>query len=230
MDKNQIISKLKELNQKGFIKASDFIPYRHNDNGEIGRLVEFFFDVDENNFSTPDLGDIELKATIGGAPLTFGSSKPIQGMSTREQYEQFKKPSPKDGLYRFNKAVTSQPDSDGFYFKYEDESIKLYQYDNYLSSYNFDLNRKTSKVLFVFAKKMGSGADASYHIKEAYLAEEPKNIEQVILEDQDIFRLEIRCGVHTKNKQRGKLHDRGTAIRFKKNKLSGLFTKYERLL
>jgi hypothetical protein len=231
MKKKQIIATLKNLQSKGAIKASDYIEYRPNDNGEIGRLVEHFFGVNENNISSPDLGTVELKATVikSGSAITFNSSKPIAGLSTKEQYESFKQMG-NDGLFRFYQTVKSKPNKSGFLLKYDSNLIKVYHKETYISSYDFDLTVKTSNVLFVFAKKIGSGSAAQYNIVEAYFASVPKNISQIILEDEDMLRIDIRCGVYKKGSQRGKLHDRGTAIRFAKNKLSSLFNTYERLI
>lgn len=200
-----IQKKLKSFYDMGFIKASEYIEYRVGDTGEFGRLVEKLFDVQENNFATPDLGEIELKSQVleSKSKITIGTKKPIKGLTTQEQFERFKYKTA-NGKYRFYQSITTNQNKNGFSLSLNDDSIDVFHYNDYISSYIFDLNIKAPKVLFVFGEKRGSKDSAEYHIKEAFLAQEPKNIHEFIKTNHDLIQIDIRCGVK-KLSQKAKL-------------------------
>ena len=89
--KEQVIFRLKEVEEKGFIPIPQGM-YR-NDDGIVGQILEREFGVNENNLHIADLGTYELKGMRvkrrRSNTLTLFHQKSTEGMTPLQIFDRF---------------------------------------------------------------------------------------------------------------------------------------------
>ena len=84
--KKALIKKLKEISKKGWIPNA-----RKENHGGVGNTLEDLLGIKENNFSLPDIGEIELKAKRldSESMLTIATKSPEPKGSNRILFEKY---------------------------------------------------------------------------------------------------------------------------------------------
>ena len=232
---DEMISGLKELKEKGFVKT-----HRTGDTG-IGKTLEDLLDIEENNIQGPDGEDTELKAARKNSPsmLTLFTKSPLpRGINStlRAEYGYPDENHPNKLALRttidsvdFNtikgkkgfmvvsngdrieivpgRAPTKFPDMPNPYWNKED-------FEN-------SIKKKYKKsLLYVKADARGTGIDEEFHFNAAYLLEGfDFNKFSKSLKD-GILKIDIRLGLYSD----GRFHDHGTGVRINPSLLDECFS------
>ncbi len=220
--------KLQVINSMGFVKT-----HRSGNTG-IGKTLEDLMGIKENNFSSPDLGEIELKSARK-------SAKSMLTLFT-------KSPSPKSAnsvlLNRFgyvgknNKKELHTTVKFGELNKIKDKNG--FKIDINKNSGNIDLVtanseivgswdktiiekhfQKATKVLYVLAENKGSHEQELFWFNEAILLSEFSFERFIELIKSGKILIDIRIGQYPN----GNPHDHGTGFRVKPTDLSNCYSK-----
>lgn len=151
---NQIQKKLSDIKKMGYIKSM-----RKGPTG-IGYTLEKLLGIEENNFSSPDLGEIELKAQrenhIGMTTLFTFNNKAwrINPLEAIRKYGS----KDKDGRLGMYYTMSSKPNSAGLFLSVNDNSVSVRSVDGTLvvewelSEIEKRFEAKVRNVLLVKAK------------------------------------------------------------------------------
>lgn len=233
MTLDELIKKLGKIKADGFI-----LTHRAHDTG-IGKTLEDLLGVPENNFSLPDVGDIELKAKRidSQSMLTIATKSPEPRGVNRVLFEKVKY---KDefGHYCLHSTVYgSRFNNQGLKISFSNDILELENRAGIkvywpISVFNDVLVSKSNKILLVFAETSGERKTKSekFHFVEAYLLS-GLNIDKFskAIED-DKLKVDIRIGVYRSGINAGKYHDHGTGFRIDKRNFLELFDRFEQLI
>ena len=232
---DEMISGLKELKEKGFVKT-----HRAGDTG-IGKTLEDLLGIEENNIQGPDGEDTELKAARKNSPsmLTLFTKSPLpRGINSKLRAEygypdenhptklalrttidsvDFNTIKGKKGFMVVShgdrieivpgRAPTKFPDMPNPYWNKEDfeNSIKM---------------KYKKSLLYVKADNRGTGDNEEFHFNTAFLLEGfDFNKFAKSLKD-GILKVDIRLGLYSN----GSPHDHGTGIRINPTLLDECFS------
>lgn len=237
---------LSKIQERGFIKTHRFGPTG------IGKTLEDELGIAENCIASPDLGTVELKAARkgSGSMLTLATKSPdIRGANTflRERYgyktEESLALNPNLNILHstvngisFN-TLNGQPyikltfrDARVYLEHAADGIIEQVYWSEKTLTDAFKRKYPFEKLYYVKADVQTIDGEEAFHYVEAYYLEHfsPEKMMQSIR--QGILDIDIRLGIYTKGKMRGKAHDHGTGIRIQPNRLELCFDKSERIL
>jgi len=233
MTLEQLIKKLKEIKNKGFIKT-----HRAHDTG-VGKTLEDLLRIKENNLRLPDVGDIEMKAKRIGSEsmLTIATKSPEPKGVNKILFENYKYKD-EEGQYNLHSTVYgSRLNPQGLKIIVVDNKLVLKNKKNIeaywpLSIFDEVLKSKSDKILLVFAETKGERKteDEKFHYTEAYFLSDLniKKFESAIKKNR--LKVDIRIGVFRSGKDKGKYHDHGTGFRINKRDFLHLFNIYKKLI
>ena len=235
--KERVISRLRELEHKGFISVPSGM-YR-NDDGIVGQILEREFEVNENNLHIADLGTYELKGMRikkrKSSTLTLFHQTSTAGMTPIQIFDRFSyvRASQRDGTPKrklFTRIYGNKENSLGFILKASGTSnVDLYYHDEYLARWDLSSGlAKIQQILLAFAETTGerNSSEEQFHYTRAYILSSPKNIYKAISEGAVVMELCIDQPADGSKP----VHDRGPHIRIPVKKLSALFDVVEQVL
>lgn len=233
MTLEQLIKKLIEIKKKGFIKT-----VRAHDGG-VGNTLESLLEIKENNFSLPDIGEIELKAKRikSSSMLTLISKAPLPPKVNRILFKSYSRIT-EDGIRKLYTTIYgSRQNPRGFRVILQENNLILKNRKNIKAYWQLDslfknLRSKADRILLVYAKtegKKGSN-DEMFHYIEAYLLSSMsiKKFKDAIKNGK--LKIDIRIGADRRGKKIGIYHDHGTGIRISKPDFLELFSKHSQLM
>lgn len=234
MTPRELIEKLMKIKNKGFIKT-----HRAHDTG-IGKTLEDLLEIRENNFVTPDYGEVELKAKRidSGSMLTLATKTPKPKGINRLLFEKYKYLDSK-GYWNLHTTVYgSRFNPQGFKLRFDGERLFLDNRPHNINAYWDEtlfrdvLASKSNTVLLVFANSKGAKKtlDEYFHYTEAYLLHQlnPDKFKNAI--ENDYLKVDIRIGVYRTGPKKGQYHDHGTGFRMMKDHFLLLYDSYTKVL
>lgn len=233
--KESVISKLHEINRKGFIPIPPNM-YR-NDDGIVGQVLEREFGIEENNLHIADLGIYELKGMRykKGNKLTLFHQTSSSGLSPLDIFENYcyEGPSKRDGTLKrklFTTVNAVRQNKRGFILQTNNSSsFDLYYHDQYLATWDLTTGEsKIKRVLLALAETQGAvnSKNERFHYVKGYILSNPKNIYEAI--DSGAVVMEL-CIDQPADRSKAP-HDRGPHIRIPIAKLSELYDNVEQVL
>lgn len=234
MTLNQLVQKLKQIKEMGFI------PTTRAHQGGVGNTLENQLDIKENNLHLPDIGRIEIKAKRidSQSMLTLSSKAPLPRGVNRVLFESYKRKDPETGYYKFYSTVGGKlKNVRGFKVKLIGDKLVLEnpkKIEVYWPLLQLNDVMKTDQeyILLVLAETRGGlgKSDEKFHYKEAYLLSgmDFTKIKSAIPSGH--LKVDIRIGVDLTGKRAGKYHDHGTGFRVLKNDYLKLFNLSKQLI
>ena len=202
-----------ELSKKGWVKSN-----RKNNTG-IGKTLEDYLGITENNIALPDFGTMELKSQRKGtsSKMTLFTKKP-EGTTNAEILKKFGYPDPQFSEHKILHQTISngKKNARGFHCEIDTRQDKLLILKNkkVLGYYSLEFLRQKAIVkigdglILVFADFKKERGHEYFHYNEAWLL---KNIDPTRF--LDLSKYDIRLGVYRSGKNKGKPHDHGSAFR-----------------
>jgi hypothetical protein len=232
---DEMISGLKELKEKGFVKT-----HRAGDTG-IGKTLEDLLEIEENNIQGPDGEDTELKAARKNSPsmLTLFTKSPLpRGINSKLRAE-YGYP---DENHPDKLALRTTIDSvgfntikgkKGFMIVSDGDKIEIVpgraptkfpdMPNPYWNKEDFEnsIKKKYKKsLLYVKADNRGTGPNEEFHFNAAYLLQGFDFSKFAKSLKDGILKVDIRLGLYSD----GRFHDHGTGVRIKPSLLDECFT------
>lgn len=237
--------KMEEIKNQGFIKTHRKGPT------SVGKTLEDLLGIKENCIAGPDIGKVELKsARIGSnSMLTLNTKSPdVRGANSilRDKYG-----------YKTKESIALNPNvnilhttingvnfntlqgKEAFKIIFEDNLMKLIHKDDgetnvYWSTQKikdaFKKKFPLEQLFYVKAKSEFREGVEYFHYVEAYHLKH-FSAEKLLQHIKDgIIDIDIRIGLYTSGKKKGKSHDHGTAIRIRPDKLDLCFDSIERIV
>lgn len=233
MTLEQLIRKITEIKNKGFIKT-----HRSNDTG-IGKTLEDLLEIPENNLRLPDVGDIELKTKRieSKSMLTIATKSPQPRGINKVLFNKYKYKD-KHGFCSLHSTVcSSKINPQGFRIIIKGDKLVLKNKNNIeaywpMSVFDNVLKSKSNRILLVFAETKGERKtkNEQFHYTEAYLLSSLNinKFEQAIKNNK--LKIDIRIGVYRSGKSKGRYHDHGTGFRINKRDFLAIFDTYQKLI
>ncbi len=209
----QIKKALKELSEKGWIKSN-----RAHNTG-IGKTLEDYLGITENNIALPDFGVMELKSQRAGTAsmMTLFTKKP-EGITNAEILKRFGYPDPEYPQHKIlHQTITNgKKNGRGFHCKVDEQQGKLLILKNrtVLGYYGLDFLRLKAAekigngLILVFAHCKKEKGREYFHYTEAWLLKDIDPKQFLALSKYD-----IRLGVYRTGNLAGRPHDHGSAFR-----------------
>lgn len=209
----KIKKELKALSEKGWIKSNR----KHNTG--IGKTLEDYLNIKENNIALPDFGVMELKSQRAGTAsmMTLFTKKP-EGITNAEILKRFGYPDPEYPQHKIlHQTITNgKKNGRGFHCKVDEKQGKLLILKNRtaLGYYELDFLRLKAAekigngLILVFANCKKEKGQEYFHYTEAWLLKDIDPKQFLALSKYD-----IRLGVYRTGKNAGKPHDHGSAFR-----------------
>jgi len=244
--KDSFLRELSAVRDKGFIST-----HRAGPTG-IGKTLEDELGISENSISSPDLGTIELKTARinSNSMLTLTTKAPeIRGVNTYLR---------RNFGYKTEESVKLNPELNilhstingvGFntlnghpYFKLTFKDGRVYlehatagiienvYWNESTLAYAFKRKYPFEKLYYVKANAENINGREAFHYIEAYFLETFSSEKMLGSIRFGVLDIDIRLGIYTKGKMKGKAHDHGSAIRIMPNKLELCFEKSERIM
>ncbi|GAB6182824.1 MvaI/BcnI family restriction endonuclease [Thermodesulfovibrio hydrogeniphilus] len=234
MRKKDLINKLKQIKEQGFVKS-----FRKGSTG-VGYTFEKLLGIQENNIPVPDIGGrLEIKATRkdSNSLLTlFTFNKGIWQIKQKDLIEQYGYEDEK-GRKALKKTLTFSSSDPTFKLSIDEGNQSLILYDKkqneILAIWNLyvivgKFSTKLDKVLYVLAdRKFDEYKTEYFHYNEIYILSEP-NINNFIAAFKD-SEIAIDLRMHLKDNKQS-VRNRGTAFRIYEKSIMKLFNKIERIL
>lgn len=214
----QIIKSLEDLSKKGWIKSNR----KHNTG--IGKTLEDYLGIKENNIALPDFGVMELKSqrvnTISMMTLFTKSPNGITNAEIRKRFGYPDKEFPKIKILH-QTIYSGKRNKMGFHAVIDKKQGKLLILKKRKLLGNYDLeffrNKAVEKIgnglILVRAKTKKICGCEYFHYKDAYLLKEIDPTKFLAHSKYD-----IRLGVYHSGKNVGKPHDHGSAFRLTERK------------
>jgi hypothetical protein len=209
----QIKKSLKELYKKGWVKSN-----RAHNTG-VGKTLEDYLGLTENNIALPDFGVMELKSQRTGtiSMMTLFTKKP-EGITNAEILAKFGYPDPEYPEHKIlHQTITNgKKNGRGFYCQIDEDQEKLLimRHRKVLGYYTLEfLKQKAIEkigdgLILVFADCRKINNQEYFHYKEALIL---KGIDPVKF--LELSKYDIRLGVYRSGKNIGRPHDHGSAFR-----------------
>ena len=226
----QIKKALKELSEEGWIKSNR----RHNTG--IGKTLEDYLHVTENNIALPDFGVMELKSQrIGTQSMITLFTKSPEGITNTEIRKRFGYPDREFPKIKILHQTISEGKKNamGFHFRIHGKQDKLlvvknkklvgYYYLTFLKKKAIEKICDGLILVRALTKKIKSAE--YFHYKDAYLLKEINPAKFLAHSKYD-----IRLGVYHSGKNKGKPHDHGSAFRLTEKALPLLFKIHKKIL
>jgi len=227
MELEEFIDRFDTLKNKGFVKS-----LRRGPTG-IGKTLETYLGIDENNLYLPDLGEIELKAhrdDVNNLITLFTFNRWAWVMDPLEAVRRYGTPDETGrlGLYF---TMSFRPNSAGLFLHTDDSTVSVRHMDgNTLVKWNFEdleeqFNRKIPALILAYAQTEYRGDDEWFHFYTAkFLTDTSASIikeqinNEVILIDLRLHDAESRARNH------------GTGFRVREKDLAEVFRKIETIV
>src|SRR3989338_2410147 len=229
----QINIALKELSDKGWVKSN------RTHNTGIGKTLEDYLGITENNIALPDFGVMELKSQRAGTAsmMTLFTKKP-EGVTNAEILKRFGYPDPEfpKHLILHQTITNGKKNGRGFRGKVDSREGKLWILQNRtrLGYYELEFLRQKAEekikngLILVFAKSKKEKGHEYFHYTEGWLLKDLDPKQFLALSKYD-----IRLGVYRSGKMAGKPHDHGSAFRLTRlseKTFTLLFKTHKRIL
>jgi len=227
MTLNEIKKKLTAIKKLGYVKT-----LRNGPTG-IGYTLETLLEINENNISAPDLGEIELKAQrerhTGMTTLfTFNNKawkmKPLEAIKKYGSLD-------KDGRLGMYYTMSMRPNSAGLFLAVDDETISVRHIDGNiiavweLAEIERRFEAKVKNVLLVKAKTEERDGIEYFQFDRARLLSHGTT--KAILKNQfENGELLVDLRLHDKGTM---ARNHGTGFRVYENKLENLYEKVEEI-
>ncbi len=229
MNIDEITEKLSVINQMGYV-----VSMRKGDTG-IGYTLETLFGIEENNFKTPDFGQIELKSRRKGRNTRitmFTFNKDVWIVDKKEVIERYG--------YLDNKnrqalkcVVSSKPNNQGFYLRVEREGVRIYHTEGQLTT-EWNRNylvetfiKKMSNLLLVnAATRKNSDKNEEFWYNEAFLLTQANAENFLDFIRNDIIIIDLRMHI----KENGSVRNRGIGFRIHPKDWNSCYDKQVRLI
>ncbi len=226
----QIKKALKELSEKGWIKSNR----KHNTG--IGKTLEDYLGITENNIALPDFGVMELKSqridTISMMTLFTKSPDGITNTEIRKRFGYPDKEFPKIKI--LHQTISSgKRNAMGFEALVDEKQGKLLilKKGKLLGHYSLEFLRKKALekigngLILVRAKTKKMRGHEYFHYQDAYLLKEIDPAKFLAHSKYD-----IRLGVYHSGSKAGQPHDHGSAFRLTEKSLPLLFKIHKKIL
>ena len=226
----QIKKKLKIVSTKGWIKS-----LRKHDTG-IGKTLEHYLNLSENNIALPDFGVMELKSQRLGTPsmVTLFTKSP-EGITNREIRKRFGYPDPEFPKIKIlhQTIYGGKRNRMGFSITIDEKQGKLLIHKNrkLLGYYGlaFLKQKAIEKVgdglILVRAESKKIKGREHFHYRDAYLLKEIDPAKFIAHSKYD-----IRLGAYHSGKNVGKAHDHGSGFRLTEKDLPLMFKIKKRII
>jgi hypothetical protein len=236
-NKNKVIKEFKRIKALGFIKSK-----RLNDTG-IGKTFEDYLGVDENNLKDPDFAGYEIKShrkSSNSYVTLFTKSPTIPKKANSLLREKFGTPEGKLKVKTIRTSVFSNKWNTygkGVSFKLvvneKSKTIDLiskkinekkstvecsWTYKEVKSAFS-----KLNSLFFVTAEREKKRVHEYFHFTNATIFNNPTFQKLIELIKNGKIMVDIRLGIYSSGKNKGKAHDHGTGFRIKSNHLNLLY-------
>lgn len=231
---SELLEKLKAIKKMGYIKT-----HRVGNTG-IGKTLEDFLGITENNVPGPNAAMIELKSArknVSSMLSLFTKSPLPLGVNSvlleRFGYESGRGNKRKELHTTVNAVEYNQLKGErGFKINIQEDRVKLITAKNEIVAYwdketlKNSFERKLPKLLYVKAETRGSGPNEEFWFNEAWLLSgfDFDNFIQLLKEGTIL--VDIRIGQYPD----GRPHDHGTGFRVFPGKLDLCFSHKERII
>lgn len=229
-----LLKKLKAIKKMGYIKT-----HRAGNTG-IGKTLEDFLGITENNIPGPNALMIELKSARKNASsmLTLFTKSPLPPKANSILLERFGYESRRGNRKKELHTTVSAREFNtlkgkaGFKIIIEEDKINLVTSENEVVGYwdketlKKSFERKMPKLLYVKADSRGSGSDEEFWFNEAWLLSGFDFGNFVRLLQEGTILVDIRIGQYPD----GRAHDHGTGFRVLPAKLDLCFEHREKIL
>ena len=233
MNLQELIKKISEIKNKGFIKT-----HRMDDTG-IGKTLEDLLGIQENNLRLPDVGEIELKAKRihSQSMLTIATKVPKPRGVNRILFEKYKYKDRASYYCLHSTVCVPKYNPQGFKINVTEDRLELENPENIeaywpMTIFHDVLKSKSDKILLVFAETEGERKthDERFRFTEAHLLSD-LNIDKFKKAiEEDRLKIDIRIGVYRSGLNYGKYHDHGTGFRINKRDFLHLYDQYKQLI
>lgn len=247
-----ILTKSGFVNEMRNIKSMGFVSTHRVGPTGIGKTLEDLLGISENSISSPDIGDVELKAARenSNSMLTLTTKSPDERRANtrlRSEYG-YQTEESKElnsnlnilhstvngcGFNNFNGSpylkLTFQ--NDRVYLEHAIDGIIAYAYWSEQTLIDaFKRKYPNERLYYVKADIKEVNGKESFHYTDAYFLEHFSPNKMMANLKSGIIDIDIRLGIYTKGSLKGKAHDHGTGIRILPSKLELCFDTSEKIL
>ncbi len=226
----QIKKALQELSKKGWIKSN------RSHNTGIGKTLEDYLGITENNIALPDFGVMELKSRrLNTLSMTTLFTKSPEGITNTEIRKRFGYPDSEFPKIKILHQTINggKRNKMGFQATIDEKQGKLLilKRGELLGYYSLAFLRKKAVekigdgLILVRAETKKIGGHEHFHYRDAYILKEIDPAKFLIHSKYD-----IRLGVYHSGKNAGKPHDHGSAFRLTEKSLPLLFKIHKKIL
>jgi len=237
-NKNKIIKEFKRIKALGFIKSR-----RLNDTG-IGKTFEDYLGVDENNLKDPDFEGYEIKShrkSSNSFVTLFTKSPTTPNKANSLLRERFGTPEGKLNVktirtsvfsnkwnsynrsYAFKIVVNENTKTIDLIRKKINGSKSIVECSWTFSEVKSAFS-KLKSLFFVTAEREKKHVHEYFHFTNATIFSKPSFAKLVQLINEGRIMVDIRLGVYSSGKNKGKAHDHGIGFRIKSNDLKLLYS------
>ena len=229
MDLVELTDKLARIKQVGYI-----VSLRKGNTG-IGYTLESLLELKENNLTSPDLGEIEMKSQRNGVSnrvTMFTFNRGVWKLKQRHLIEKYGYVDTNDrpSLYC---TVNSSPNNQGLYLKVEEESVRLKHVDGTLiAQWRGEVlietfTKKMPALVLVLADtRLNSDLREEFWYNEAYMLSNPDTYVFLDLIRKGIIVVDL--GMHVQ--ENGSVRNRGTRVRIEDRFLNLCFGTREKII
>lgn len=226
----QIKKALQELSEKGWIKSN------RSHNTGIGKTLEDYLGITENNIAMPDFGVMELKSQrLNTLSMITLFTKSPEGITNAEIRKRFGYPDPEFPKIKIlhQTIFDGKKNRMGFQATIDEKQGKLLILKNgkLLGHYSllFLRQKAVEKIgnglILVRAETKKIRGHEYFHYRDAHLLKEIDPTKFITHSKYD-----IRLGVYHSGKNTGKPHDHGSAFRLTEKALPLLFKIHKKIL
>jgi len=241
MDTNteKFIKAFKEVKEKGYL-----LSHRSGNTG-IGKTLEDYIGVEENNLDAPDLHGFEIKSqrAFSESKVTLFTKSPTwpQAANTmlRENYGTPDKRRPDMPVLHtsmYHSKFNNHKSGYGFKLERSDADERIYLQVQSSSGalepneiyWSYEVIKKVFRdklknLAFVTASTNKTGGVEYFHFEKCVLfhdASFEKFLDALV---DDLIQFDIRIGVYRQGRNEGKTHDHGSGFRISKNNMEKIF-------
>ena len=229
----EVISKLEEIKNKGFVPS-----LRHGSTG-IGYTFETLFGVEENNIPIPDIGGrVEIKTIRKDSQsliTLFTFNRGVWQVKQKEFVSKYGYVDEKGRIALKNTIFYGRSISQGLSLELDEKANVIHLVDvntnDIIATWDIyvivgKFMSKLSRLLVVFADRKREDGKEFFHYNEAYLLIDPSARNFIKAFREALIGIDIRMHI----KENGAVRNRGTAFRIKEKDLIHLYEDKRRLI
>ena len=228
----ELVEKLKEIKERGYIKS-----LRRGNTG-IGYTFESLMGLAETNIPIPDIGGrVEIKTTrkdSSSLVTLFTFNRGVWAHKQREIIERFGYEDKKGRKALKSTIFFNKPNSLGLSLRIDENKniINLITYnDELLAEWDVYVvvgvfSSKMSRLLFVLADRRVVQANEEFHFNEAYLLTNPNPRSFLKALKSSLVGIDLRMHL----KENGVVRNRGTGFRMREKDMMELYGNRRRLI